>query len=49
MSREALSPRELVELGLDLRAAWFGGEESERAALVAHHETLALRGECPPL
>ena len=49
LSREALSPRELVELGLDLRAAWFGGEESERAMLVAHHETLALQGECPPL
>jgi hypothetical protein len=49
MSREALPPRELVELGIDLRAAWFDGEESERAALAAHHERLALRGECPPL
>lgn len=48
MSSEAATPRELVELGLDLRSTWFAGAGSERAALVAHHETLALRGDCPP-
>jgi Dolichyl-phosphate-mannose-protein mannosyltransferase len=47
ISSEASSPRGLIELALDLRAMWFGGEESKQAMLVALHETLAVKGECP--
>lgn len=47
ISTEAMTPRELIAVGLDLRAAWFADEKSELATLAARHETLALRGECP--
>jgi hypothetical protein len=46
-SRQALPPRELVELGFDLRHIWFAGEGSVRVDRVLRHEARALAGDCP--
>jgi Dolichyl-phosphate-mannose-protein mannosyltransferase len=46
-SKEALTPRELVERGFDLRATWFADDGSFRVERIARQETRALAGECP--
>jgi len=46
-SREALTPRELVALGLDLRRVWFADGGTSLVDRVAQNETRALAGECP--
>jgi hypothetical protein len=46
-SREALTPRELVTLGLDLRNVWFAGNEPRAVQRVERQEARALAGECP--
>jgi dolichyl-phosphate-mannose-protein mannosyltransferase len=45
-SLEALPPRELVALGLDVRDVWFANGETSLAARMAQHEARALAGEC---
>jgi hypothetical protein len=46
-SREALTPRELVTLGLDIREVWFAGHGPQLVERVVRHEARALAGECP--
>ena len=45
-SRNALAPRELVTLGLDLRDAWFAEGGTSLSERVAQQEARALAGEC---
>ena len=39
-------PRDLLTLGRDLRATWFGGDEQPHVTRGARRETLALTGRC---
>jgi hypothetical protein len=46
-SRQALAPRELVTIGLDVREVWFADGGTSLVGRVVRNEARALAGDCP--